>query len=119
MTGSVIVGAARTLKGRWLIEQSYDQRLRDIAVDNMSGGSAEVPEADSGVRARPSSVWAGAPFEPVGTTLKPAGSGGPIQFFASAAEARLVQKLRGLACHPRGTRRSEAFHHFALPQPSS
>ena len=85
MTGSVIVGAARTLKGRWLIEQSYDQRLRDIAADNISGGSAEVPEADSGVRAWPSSVWASAPFEPVGTTLKPAGSGGPIQFFALAA----------------------------------
>ena len=29
-------------------------------------------------------------------------------------EARLVQKPRCLACHPHGTRCSEAFHHFAL-----
>ena len=36
-----------------------------------------------------------------------------------SAKRDLVQKLRGLACHPGGTRRSEAFHHFALPQPSS
>ena len=34
-------------------------------------------------------------------------------------EARLVQKPRCLACHPPGTRRSEASHRFARQPPSS